>query len=165
MDQSVGWGKKRYQVAWDGSNHWSQRGASLIRCTLSRRERQLRLRGMVFSGRGKSNAKTVLYAWSICTTARRPLVVVVERVEVRIVGGEVREVAKARSHRAFWLWSWLWILLQWHGKPLEDFEQLRGMIDLGITQLLWLPYAEQATVGGQGWKLGDQTRSYSNSLG
>lgn len=39
------------------------------------------------------------------TTARRPLVVVVERVEVRIVGGEVREVAKARSHRAFWLWS------------------------------------------------------------
>ena len=136
MDQSIGWGKKRYQVACDGSNHWSQRKASLIRCTLSRREHQLRFRRMVFSGRGKSNAKTLLYTWSVCTTARRPLVVVVERVEVRIVGGEVREVAKARSHRAFWLWSWLWILLQWHGKPLEDFEQLRGIIDLGTTVTL-----------------------------
>ena len=38
------------------------------------------------------------------------VVVVVERVKVRTVGDEVREVAKARSSRASrpWLWIVLW---------------------------------------------------------
>lgn len=67
----------------------------------------------MFSGSEKSNAKTLLKGWSIRETARRPVVVVVvvvEGVEVRTVGDEVREVAKARSSRASrpWLWILLW---------------------------------------------------------
>lgn len=65
----------------------------------------------MFSGNEKSNAKTLLKGRSIRETARRPVaVVVVEGVEVRTVGDEVREVAKARSSRASrpWLWILLW---------------------------------------------------------
>ena len=49
----------------------------------------------MFSGSEKSNAKTLLKGRSIRETARRPVaVVVVEGVEVRTVGDEVRELCE-----------------------------------------------------------------------